>query len=319
MAVTIHVFDQKGYSIVDNPSELPMLIAAGARLWIDTSEGDRDLGQFLEHLLKLHPLAVEDILQDRPSPKVEDYGEYLYVVAHAPLKSGNELTTCEVDLVWNKQWIFTHRRGDVPAVIALRDELKRNPRPLEKGPAFVAHGILDNMVDAYLPIVDGWDDEIDDIETAVIENPTKDVLQHIFTLKRALQRMRRVALHQREVLHRLSRGEFDLVPEGALPFFRDIFDHFMRVADLADSYRELLSGALDAYLSTVSNRMSEVMKTLTIISSVLLPMTFIVGVYGMNFKVMPELQWRYGYLFVWILLIGVASGLILLFRRRRWI
>jgi magnesium transporter len=319
MAVTIHVFDQNGYSIMDDPAQLPTLIAAGARLWIDSSDGDPELGQFLENLLKLHPLAVEDILQDRPSPKVEDYGEYLYVVAHAPLKNGRELSTCEVDLVWNKQWIFTHRRGDTPAVISMRDELKRNPRPLEKGPAFIAHGILDNMVDAYLPIVDAWDDEIDGIETDVIERPSRVVLQHIFDLKRALQRMRRVALHQRELLHRLSRGEFELVPEAALPFFRDVYDHFLRVADLADSYRELLSGALDAYLSTVSNRMNEVMKTLTIISSVLLPLTFIVGVYGMNFDFMPELHWKYGYLFVWGVLVAVASALILLFRRRGWL
>jgi magnesium transporter len=319
MGVTVHVFDDQGYSTREGIGDVPTLLAAGARLWIETADGDGELSEFLEKVLKLHPLAVEDILQDRPSPKVEDYGTYLYVVAHAPRQMDGELRSYEVDLVWNGQWIVTHRHGDVPAIAALRDELKRNPRPLEKGPAFVAHGILDRMVDSYLPIVDAWDDEIDHLENEVVENPTRAVLQHIFNLKRSLQRMRRVALHQREVLHRLSRGEFDLVPEAALPFYRDIYDHFLRVVDLADSYRDLLSGALDAYLSVVSNRMNEVMKTLTLFATLFMPLTFIVGVYGMNFEHMPELHWQYGYLYVWIILVVVALVMVWLFRHRRWL
>jgi magnesium transporter len=319
MGVTVHIFDEHGYSTREGVADVPALLAAGARLWIESADGDHELTDFFGKVLGLHPLAVEDILQDRPSPKVEDYGAYLYVVAHAPIRVGIELRSYEVDLVWNAQWIVTHRHGEVPAITALRDELKRNPRPLEKGPAFVAHGVLDRMVDSYLPIVDAWDDEIDHLENQVVENPTRAVLQHIFTLKRALQRLRRVALHQREVLHRLSRGEFDLVPEGALPFYRDIYDHFLRVVDLADSYRDLLSGALDAYLSVVSNRMNEVMKTLTLVATLFMPLTFIVGVYGMNFEHMPELHWKYGYLYVWILLGLVSLAMLWLFRRRRWL
>jgi magnesium transporter len=319
MPATVHVFDEKGYSKREGLADVPALLAAGTRFWIDASNGDRDLGAFLEGTLKLHPLAVEDILQDRPSPKVEDYGAYIYVVAHAPLKNGDELGTCEVDLVWNAQWVLTHRHGEMAAVSALHDELQRTPRALEKGPAFVVHGILDRMVDSYLPIVDAWDDEIDSIEADVIENPTRQVLQRIFVLKRALQRLRRVALHQREVLHRLSRGEFELVPESALPFYRDVYDHFLRVTDLADSYRDLLSGSLDAYLSTVSNRMNEVMKALTIVATILLPLTFIVGIYGMNFDHMPELHWKYGYLFVWCVMLTVTASMLWLFRRRGWI
>jgi magnesium transporter len=321
MGVTIHVFDDRGYSTHDGDglAEVPRLLEAGARLWIETSDSDVDLANFFEQVLKLHPLAVEDILQDRPSPKVEDYGDYLYVVAHAPQKVDNELRTYEVDLVWNTRWILTHRHGEVAAITALREDLKRNPRPLERGPAFVAHAVLDRMVDSYLPIVDAWDDEVDQLESDVVEDPSRQVLQRIFSFKRSLQRLRRGALHQREVLHRLSRGEFDLVPEGALPFYRDVYDHFMRVVDLADGYRDLLSGALDAYLSVVSNRMNEVMKTLTLVATILLPMTFIVGVYGMNFDHMPELHWKYGYLDVWIVLVVVALAMLWLFRRRRWL
>ena len=239
-------------------------------------------------MLKLHPLAVEDMLQDRPNPKVEDYGDYLYIVAHGVVRdtsaaashSTESLQTVEVDLVLSSQWIVTHHTGPSVPCDAVTQELARNPRPLERGPGFVAHAVLDHMVDYYLPVMDDFDDEVDAVEGAVIDDPSRELLERLFRVKRSLQRLRRVAVYQREVLKRLSHGEFDQIPEKALPFFRDVYDHFVRVADLADSYRELLSGALDAYLSVVSNRMNEVMKTLTLVATIMLPLTFIAGVYG---------------------------------------
>jgi magnesium transporter len=321
VGVTIHVWGERGYSTGAGLADVPALLASGARLWIDADDSDGPLADFLRDVLKLHPLAVEDILQDRPSPKVEDYGSYLYVVAHGILRGAGgveALETVELDLVLNAQWIFTHHRGS-PAVEAVRGELARNPRPLERGPAYVAHAVLDHLVDYYLPVVDSFDDELDELESRVVADPSRAVLQRIFQLKRALQRLRRVALHQREVLHRLSRGEFDVIPEPALPFYRDVYDHFVRVADLADGYREALSGALEAYLSTVSNRMNEVMKALTLIATVFLPLTFIVGVYGMNFDHMPELHWRWGYAVTWGVMLVVAAAMVIWFRRRRWL
>jgi magnesium transporter len=190
---------------------------------------------------------------------------------------------------------------------------------MQRGAAFVAHSIVDRLVDDFLPVVDRLDDEVDAVEAAVIADPSKQVLQRIFQLKHTLQGLRRVSVHQRELLQRLSRGEFDVIPQDALPFYRDVFDHFVRVADLADGYRELLSGALDAYLSVVSNRMNEVMKTLTIVATLMMPMTFVAGVYGMNFQYMPELHWKYGYLYCWIVLVAILFGMMGWFRRRRWL
>jgi magnesium transporter len=319
--ITILVHDDSGLRRLDGLTEAPALIASGARVWIDVEGTDPGVGEFLADTLKIHPLAVEDILQDRPTPKAEDYGDYLYVVAHGIVAGTGgtpELETLEIDLVFNAQWLFTHHLGPSPALQAVKEGLARNPRPIERGPAAVAHAILDHLVDNYLPVVDELDDQIDAIEHDVVEDPSKEVLRRIFRLKRSLQRLRRIALHQREVLQRLSRGEFELIPERALPFYRDVYDHFARVADLADSYRELLSGALEAYLSTVSNRMNEVMKTLTIVATIMLPLTFIVGVYGMNFSDIPELKWHYGYLYVWALMVAVVIGMLYLFRRKRW-
>jgi magnesium transporter len=302
--------------------DLPRLLESGAQVWIDADGSDPALQDLLTSVLKLHPLAAEDILSDRPSPKVEDYGDYLYVVAHGIVRGGEDadaLGIVEVDLVWTKQWLFTHHEGPCHILEAVTADLERNHRPFERGPAFLAHAILDHLIDYYLPVVDAIDDDVDEVERRVVADPSREVLGRIFKLKRSLQHLRRIAVHQREVLHRLSRGEFDLVPEAALPFYRDVFDHFVRVADLADGYRDTLSGALDAYLSVTSNRMNEVMKALTLVATVMLPMTFIVGVYGMNFEHMPELKWKFGYLFVWILLILVPVGMVTWFRRKGWL
>ncbi len=321
MSVSIHAWSGDRHITSSAVADVPGLLASGATVWIDAEGGNDGLSRFLAEVLKLHPLAIEDILETETTPKVEDYGDYLYVIAHHVEAGADaaDLKTIEFDLVLTRQWIFTHHREASPCVSAVTTELARNPRALQRGPAFIAHTLLDHLVDAFLPVVDRLDDEVDAVEVAVVEDPTRAVLQRIFQLKRTLQSLRRVAVHQREILQRLSRGEFDEIPAEALPFYRDVFDHFVRVADLADSYRELLSGALDAYLSVVSNRMNEVMKTLTIVATLMMPMTFVAGVYGMNFVNMPELHWKYGYLYAWILLVAIFFGMMGWFKRRRWL
>jgi magnesium transporter len=166
--------------------------------------------------------------------------------------------------------------------------------------------------------MDAFDLALDAVETDAVTHPTREVLVTIFSLKHSLMTLRRVTSHQREVLLRLSRSEFALVPNALVPFFRDVYDHFTRVSDLCDSYREMLSGALEAYLSTTSNRMNEVMKVLTLIATIMMPLTFIAGVYGMNFEHMPELKWRYGYAAAWGLMIAVTLVMLGYFRRKRW-
>ena len=320
--ITIHVHDSQGYRRSENIAEVPELLESGAKLWIDASGANPEVAHFLTDVLKLHPLAVEDILQERMVPKAEDYGTYLYVVVHGIVRDRADpevLETHEIDIVLTEQWLFTQHNGTSRSIEAVEQEMERNPRLLDRGPGFVAHAVLDHLVDYYMPVVDAFDEDVDEVEALVIEHPKSEVLTRIFRLKRSLQRLRRIAVYQREVLKRLSRGEFELIPERALPFYRDVYDHFVRVADLTDSYRELLSGALDAYLSVVSNRTNDIMKALTLVATVMLPVTFIAGVYGMNFEHMPELKWRYGYLFALGLMGGVAGGMMIWFRRRRWI
>jgi magnesium transporter len=203
-------------------------------------------------------------------------------------------------------------------VAAVRGEAARRSNVFEKGPAYLVHALLDHMIDHYLPVMDAFDEAIDQVETEVVTHPTHSALRRIFALKHSLMRLRRVAAHQKEILLRLARGEFALVPAPLVPFFRDVYDHFTRVADLCDSYRELIGSALEAYLTNTSNRMNEIMKVLTAISTIMLPLTFIAGVYGMNFDRMPELKWRYGYAFALGLMAATTVTMLAYFKRKRW-
>ena len=322
MTTTIHVRTATGVRDTTDLSEVAALLEGEDTFWIDTTSIDEPLRALLTDVLKLHPLAVEDILLDRPGPKVEDYGDYLYMVIHGLACDDADvenLATVELDVVLARRWLLTHHRGQLKAPGEVADEFARNCKVMERGPAFVAHAVIDRMVDLYLPVTEAFDEQIDALETDVVERTSSDVVPRIFRLKRSLQRLRRTAMHQREVLQRLSRGEFEQIPERALPFYRDIHDHFVRVVDLAEGNRELLSAALDAYLSQTSNRMNEVMKTLALVSTIMLPLTFIAGVYGMNFDHMPELHWRYGYAFALGLMVAVGSAMALWFRHKKWL
>ena len=180
--------------------------------------------------------------------------------------------------------------------------------------------LLDRLVDDALPAMDAFDDAVEALEQASLRQiPQRTTVPKVLALRSALHRFRRTAVHQREVLLRLARGEFARIPPEALPFFRDVHDHAVRIADLVDDARELLAGVLEAHLAMVSNRLNEIMKVLTMIATVFLPVSFIAGVYGMNFEHLPELHWRYGYPAAWIAMLLIAGGLALWFKRRGWL
>jgi magnesium transporter len=292
--------------------------------WIDlkgrTPEAEWLLGP---EGLALHPLVIEDIFADRERPKLEEFEEYLYVIVHAPrvVKEGpNEMVALtELDLVLGDAYVLTHHGGESQAVNAVREDLDRGTRGLQRGVAYVFHAILDHCVDDFVPVLDRLDEAIDQLETDVLETNGDDTLARIFSYKRQLQQLRRASSHQKEVLHRLGRGEFDRIPQALVPFFRDVHDHFVRVSDLAESYRDLVASALEAHLSVQSNRMNAIMKQLTLTATIFLPLSFVVGFYGMNFEHMPELHLKWAYPAV----IGVLGTIVVLmlafYRRKKWI
>jgi magnesium transporter len=306
-----------------NPTEIRAALAANQRIWIDLERQNPDADALLSEVLKLHPLTIEDIWADRSRPKIDDFDPYLYVIVHGiGAAKHDKLETVEIDVVIGPNWLVTHD----PAGLVSDDigtELDHSARPMIKGVAWLAHALLDRAVDRYMPVIDQLDSEIEQLENDVLDKAGtrrgRTVLLRILAFKRRLQELRRMSIHQREILLRLSRGEFDELPAESLPFYRDVYDHFLRINDIAEGYRDLVTSALDAYLSVQSNRMNEIMKTLTLMSTVMLPLTFIAGVYGMNFKHMPELEWVWGYAGALGLMLTVTTGILLWFRRRGWI
>jgi magnesium transporter len=303
-------------------------IKAGKNVWVELERKTAEADELLSEL-KIHPLTAEDIWGPSSQPKVDDFPNYLYIIIHGiGSAKKTRLELVEVDILIGTNWLITHDRDGLVAD-DVGTELDHSPRLLAKGAPWLAHAILDRSVDRYLPIIDQLDSEIDQLENDVIEKAGtprgKGVLSRILEFKRLLQKLRRTSIHQREILLRLSRGEYEEIPPEALPFYRDVYDHFLRIQDIAEGYRDLITSSLDAYLSVQSNRMNEVMKTLTLMSTVMLPLTFIAGIYGMNFDYeaspynMPETHWVFGYPFALLLMAVVAIAILLFFRHKGWI
>ena len=317
------VYENDQIKTLRDVAQIRAAIKAKHPIWIEL-ESECDEGtELMRDVFDLHPLTIEDIWGKRNSPKLEDYRNYLYVIVHG-IRSirRNQFDLIELDVVIGKDFIITHDPGGETTKDVV-DELMRDPSLLCKGPAWLAHAILDNAVDRYLPVVDQLDEDIEHLEMdALLRAGTPKgpmVLKRILVFRRLLQELRRMSIHQREILLRLARGEFDEIPRDVVPFFRDVFDHFVRINDLLEGFRDMVTSALEAYLSVQNNRMGEVMKTLTLISTVMLPLTFIAGVYGMNFKHMPELNWLGGYPFALSLMAVVTLGIFWWFRRKGWI
>jgi magnesium transporter len=305
--------------------ELPGLMAEpGTIVWVDMLEPGERERKCLEEVFKLHPTVIEDMLADAPTPKLERFPSYLYVVLHALVpgweKTG-DIVISELDVMIGKEFLLTSHGGALPSVEHAWEHARKKPESMRKGPAYCAYLIADVLTERFLPLMERLDHDIDALETKIMKNPGPQVLEMIFDLKHKLQRLRRLGLHQREVLNRLSRGdrEMEIVPEEVKPFFRDAYDNFVRVVDLNDSFREIVSSSMEAYLSMQGHKLNEIMKVLTLISTIMLPLTFIAGVYGMNFEIMPELHWQYGY-FSALGAMGItAIAFFVYFRRKGWI
>ncbi|UJR83585.1 magnesium/cobalt transporter CorA [Sandaracinus amylolyticus] len=305
--------------------ELPALLADPTTLvWVDMLDcGDKDR-RILEDIFKFHPMVVEDMLADAPTPKLERFDGYLYIVFHALLpgwEKSQELPIGDLDVMLGRNFLLTSHSKMIASVENAWTQVRKKPELMRKGMAYVAYLIADVLSERYLPLMEKLDHEIDALETSIMKDPGPHLLQQIMDLKHKLQRLRRVGLHQREVLNRLSRGdrEMEIIPEEVRPFFRDAYDNFVRVVDLNDSFRDIVSASMEVYLSMQGHKLNEIMKVLTLISTIMLPLTFIAGVYGMNFENMPELHMRWGYYGAWAAMMATAVGFFTYFKRKKWL
>jgi magnesium transporter len=269
----------------------------------------------------LHRLVMEDIMNTDQRPKTEDYGEYLYIVLKM-LSSGKngEIITEQISLVLGTNFVLSFQEGVEGDVFNLiRERLRSSKGRIRKmGADYLAYSLLDAVVDNYFVILEKFGDKVELLEAELIENPTQKTVQRIYQLKRELIFLHNAVWPLREVVSALGKRESPLIHEATAPYLRDVYDHVIHIIDSVDIYREMISSMLDMYLSSVSNRLNAVMKVLTIIATIFMPLTFIVGVYGMNFKYMPELEWRYGYPLTLIVMAGIAIFMLLYFRRKKW-
>ncbi len=272
-------------------------------------------------LLDLHPLVLEDILNTDQRPKVETYDGYLYIVLHMLRfdETKHEIYSEQISLILGKDYVFSLQELPDDVFDGVRARLREARRIRFMQADYLAYAILDSVVDHYFVLLEKLGDEIEALEDQLILEPQPQTLQRIHHFKREMLMLRKAVWPLREVLSQLSRDAHPLISEETRLFMRDVYDHSVHVLDTTDTIRELLVSMLDLYMSSINNRMNEVMKVLTIIATLFMPLTFIAGVYGMNFDYMPELTWRWAYPAVWVVMIGVSAGLLMLFRRKGWL
>jgi magnesium transporter len=295
-------------------------------LWVDfeATPVEQDAPILLD-VFGFHPLAVDDALQESHVPKLDDWGEFLYIVMHAVVydpSDGGELDTLELDIFLGQNYMVTHHDNPIAAIERVWGACGRDDRFLKAGADHLLYRLVDEVVASYMPVVDILDDVIDHTEDEIFDHPTPRTLERIFGVKRSVLRLRRIIGPQREVLNKLARDDYQVIDARARVYFRDVYDHLVRLYDIAESIRDLVGGTLDTYLSVINNRMNDIMKTLTVITTLFMPISFVTGFFGMNyFAPATDLSaWTDRPLFLLTMLIFILTPLGMYFwmRRRGW-
>jgi magnesium transporter len=320
--ITIYKHQSGSTQVADRVDPGWLAPDSGIWVWVDLSAPTPDETKILTDLFHFHELAIEDALAEIHHPKVESYGEYLYLILHGIDFKAKEhaFRTIEVDFFLGTQYLVTFHGGTSRSVGRIGEICGRNDRVLGEGPAGLLYRIVDTMIDNYRPEVDKLGDRLDVLEKEVFARPRQTLVRRILDFKRDVASLRRVVMPQRDAVGRLARREFPQIPEALSYRFRDVHDHLVRFADESVYFQDRITSLLEAHLSNVSNQLNSVMKVLTIISTIFMPMTVLTGMYGMNVP-LPHLPGGEGAQFWWILAImaSVTAGMLVFFRRRGWL
>ncbi len=277
--------------------------------------------QKLGDCYNLHPLVLEDILNTDQRPKIEDFDDYIYIVLRMiNYSADNELTSEQISLILGKNFVISFQEGNAAIFAPILERLRTaKTRIRRSGADYLIYSLMDLIVDNYFVVLEQFGEALEYLEEEVVKHPTTETLQTIHQFKYDMIMLRKSVWPLREVIGRLERRESDLIQEATGIYFKDVYDHTIVAVDNIETYRDILSGMLDIYLSSISNRLNEIMKVLTIIATIFMPLTFLAGVYGMNFKHMPELEWLWGYPFALGLMLAISLSMLLYFRRKKWI
>ena len=312
---------------VNDPREINQYLHRHPVVWVNVDGiGDAKIIKTLGEIFNIHRLALEDVTHVRQRPKLDDFPQHLYIVARMLERVDDKLDTDQLSLFLGKDYVLTFQERAGDCFDEIRKRITSDHSLLRtSGPDLLAYAILDAVVDDYYPVLEADGDALEDIEDDLLEAPTPERAASVHVIKRDLLVLRRAVWPLREAISGLHRGVSPLISAETRIYFRDCYDHTVQLIDLLEVYRELATSLMDLYMSSVSNRMNEIMKVLTIISTIFMPLTFIVGIYGMNFHTdaskwnMPELKWPYGYPLVMGLMALIALSMIVYFWRKGWL
>ena len=314
---------------VETPEECAPHLDTESVSWVDVQGlGSEDILQRIGKVFNLHPLVLEDIVNVPQRPKVEEYDDQILIVSRMvmlePIEQG--FLSEQVSFILGRHYLLTvQEEPEHDSFSFVRERIRSNKGLIRKqGADYLAYALLDSVIDGFFPVLEAYGERLEDLENEVVEKPTRKTLEKIHTLKRELLTLRRSIWPQRDAINLLIRDSNDLISDEVRVYLRDCYDHAVQVLDMVETYRELASSLMDVYLSSVSNRMNEIMKTLTVISAIFIPLTFVAGIYGMNFNTevspwnMPELNWYWGYPACLGLMATIAAVLVFFFWRRGW-
>ncbi|MEB3337556.1 MAG: magnesium/cobalt transporter CorA [Leptolyngbyaceae bacterium] len=314
---------------VETPEECAAYLDTESVSWVDVQGlGNEDILRRMGAVFELHPLVLEDVVNVPQRPKVEEHEDQLLIIARMVNLKESEpgFVSEQVSFILGQHYLLTvQEEPEYDSFSPVRDRIRTSKGSIRKHKAdYLLYALLDAIIDGFFPVLEAFGEQIEELEDEVITNPTRKTLEKIHALKRDLLALRRSIWPQREALNSLIRDENPLISAEVRIYLRDCYDHAIQVLDMVETYRELASSLMDVYLSSVGNKMNEIMKLLTVISSIFIPLTFIAGVYGMNFDPeasplnMPELKWYFGYPACWLLMGGIASALVYFFWKRGW-
>ena len=312
----------KGVCVTDADQVLCYFQDREGLLWVDMENATEEETSLLETRFGIHPVAVQACRDEISQPLVHSFDDYLFLVIHAVDFRSQEaaVTTTEVDILWGRHFLLTYHRDPVRSITEVRNQCRGNGTVLmARGLDFFLHAVVDRIIDNFWPALGRIDDRIEESEKAILSDPTREMLQGVLDLKRSTMHLSRIAAAQRDVMGRIARGEFPQVTKQSLAYWREAYDHLLRMVQATDIQRDLISSLREAYLSVVSNRLNEVMKVLTIIATIFIPITFVTGIFGMNFEPMwPKDTW-WGYPATMGLMLLVSAAMLCWFRRKKWI
>lgn len=328
--IKILAFKDKKIEVLSSATSIPELLKTpDTMIWVDIEgSGNKEI-DILKNYFQFHPLAIEDCVHESLHPKMDNFGEYIFLETHTinPTEVTGEVLFWEVNIFLGSNYLVTYHNKPIKSLEKNIEKCTQIPdQMIGRGVDFLLYLLLDKIVDEYLVILESLDDRIIQVEDEIFEKTHTDPLNNIFNLKKEVLQIRRIIGPQREIVNFLSRGDSSVIHKRNQIYFRDVYDHLFRIYEIIENYRELISGALEIYLTVISNRMTsasnrmnEIMKTLTIVATVMMPLTVIVGLYGMNFKYMPELEWKYGYFFVLGLMAVITILMLWFMKKKKWL